>query len=53
MLFWNTKNSRLLPAEALATDYHLLPEPFHYYFAEPVQPLDRESFNIFLRGVKK
>jgi len=45
VLFWNTKNSRPLSKEALATDYRLLPAPFHYYFTEPVQPLDRESFN--------
>ena len=40
VLFWNTKNSRALPPEALAADYRLLPAPLHYYFEEPVQALD-------------
>jgi len=38
ILFWNTKNSRPLPEEALILDYHDLPEPLHCYFEEPVQP---------------
>jgi D-cysteine desulfhydrase len=45
LLFWNTKNSRPLPAEALATDYRTLPAQFHHYFTEPIQLLDRELFN--------
>lgn len=40
VLFWNTKNSRPLPPEALAADYRLLPAPLHCYFEEPVQTLD-------------
>ena len=41
VLFWNTKNSRPLPPEAMAADYRLLPVPLHCYFNEPVQPLDK------------
>jgi D-cysteine desulfhydrase len=41
VLFWNTKNSRPLPPEALAADYRLLPAPLHCYFEEPVQALDQ------------
>jgi D-cysteine desulfhydrase len=41
VLFWNTKNSRPLPPEAMAADYRLLPVPMHCYFNEPVQPLDK------------
>ena len=41
VLFWNTKNSRPLPPEAMAADYRLLPAPLHCYFNEPVQPLDK------------
>ena len=44
VIFWNTKNSRPLPNEAMAADYRLLPVPFHCYFNEPVQPLDKEIF---------
>ncbi len=44
LIFWNTKNSRPLPHEAMAADYHMLPVPFHSYFDEPVQPLDKEMF---------
>jgi 1-aminocyclopropane-1-carboxylate deaminase/D-cysteine desulfhydrase-like pyridoxal-dependent ACC family enzyme len=36
-LFWHTKNSHPFPPETLALDYHMLPEPFHRYFEEPVQ----------------
>ncbi|MBN2370089.1 MAG: pyridoxal-phosphate dependent enzyme, partial [Vicinamibacteria bacterium] len=32
VLFWNTKNSRSIPGEALARDYHELPEPLYEYF---------------------
>jgi 1-aminocyclopropane-1-carboxylate deaminase/D-cysteine desulfhydrase-like pyridoxal-dependent ACC family enzyme len=42
VLFWNTKNSRPLPPEALMADYRLLPAPLHCYFEEPVQALDKE-----------
>ncbi len=31
-LFWNTKNSRALPQEAMKIDYHRLPGEFHKYF---------------------
>ncbi len=41
VLFWNTKNSRPLPPEAMEADYRLLPVPLHCYFNEPVQPLDK------------
>jgi hypothetical protein len=41
VLFWNTKNSRPLPPEAMAADYRLLPVPLHCYFNEPVQVLDK------------
>jgi D-cysteine desulfhydrase len=34
LLFWNTKNSRALPNEALALDYRVLPAPLHRYFEE-------------------
>ncbi|HET6459948.1 MAG TPA: pyridoxal-phosphate dependent enzyme [Syntrophales bacterium] len=44
VIFWNTKNSRPLPPVAMAADYRLLPVPFHFYFNEPVQPLDKEIF---------
>jgi 1-aminocyclopropane-1-carboxylate deaminase/D-cysteine desulfhydrase-like pyridoxal-dependent ACC family enzyme len=40
MLFWHTKNSRPFPPGALKAAYRLLPTSFHYYFTEPVQPLD-------------
>jgi len=41
VLFWNTKNSRPLPPEAMEVDYHLLPASLHCYFNEPVQPFDK------------
>lgn len=40
-LFWNTLNSRQAPDGLDAIDYHDLPEGFHGYFENPVQPLDR------------
>ncbi len=43
VLFWNTYNSRPLDPAAMAADYRRLPEPFHYYFEEPLQPLDPEA----------
>ena len=43
VLFWNTYNSLDLSACAAGVDYHLLPEPFHVYFENDVQPLDREG----------
>jgi D-cysteine desulfhydrase len=45
VLFWNTYNSRDLSAAIVDVDYHLLPRPFHRYFEENVQPLDRERLN--------
>ncbi|HVO67767.1 MAG TPA: pyridoxal-phosphate dependent enzyme [Syntrophales bacterium] len=44
LLFWNTKNSRPFPSEALAADYKLLPSSFHRYFTMPVQSLDEENY---------
>lgn len=38
-LFWNTYNTRNL--EGHVEDYRDLPEAFHRYFEEPVQPLDQ------------
>jgi 1-aminocyclopropane-1-carboxylate deaminase/D-cysteine desulfhydrase-like pyridoxal-dependent ACC family enzyme len=43
ILFWDTYNSRPLNPEALSGDYRELPEPFHFYFEEPLQPLDPEA----------
>ena len=43
VLFWKTYNSRPLASEAMALDYHRLPEPFHYYFESPLQELDPEA----------
>ena len=41
VLFWNTLNSRDFSDKIADIDYHSLPEPFHRYFEEDVQPLDR------------
>lgn len=41
VLFWNTYNSRPFNPAIEALDYHALPEDFHHYFEEDVQPLDR------------
>ncbi len=43
VLFWNTYNSRPLNETALAGDYRALPEPFHFYFEQPLQPLDPDA----------
>ena len=43
VLFWNTHNSLDLSGEISGMDYHELPKPFHRYFEEDVQPLDRHS----------
>jgi 1-aminocyclopropane-1-carboxylate deaminase/D-cysteine desulfhydrase-like pyridoxal-dependent ACC family enzyme len=40
ILFWNTYNSRDFSATISGVDYHQLPQAFHRYFEEPVQPLD-------------
>jgi D-cysteine desulfhydrase len=45
VLFWNTYNSRDLSKFAAEVDYHRLPEAFHRYFEEDVQPLDRAGFD--------
>jgi D-cysteine desulfhydrase len=37
VLYWHTLNSVAHPAEALAGDYHNLPEPFHAYFTGTAQ----------------
>ena len=42
VLFWNTLNSRDFPDAIADADYHDLPRPFHRYFEEEVQPLDRD-----------
>ncbi len=43
LLFWNTYNSRPLPAGAGDFDFRRLPEALRYYFEAPVQPLDRDG----------
>lgn len=40
-LFWNTHNSNDFAPEMSGTDYLELPEGFHRYFEEEVQPLER------------
>jgi 1-aminocyclopropane-1-carboxylate deaminase/D-cysteine desulfhydrase-like pyridoxal-dependent ACC family enzyme len=42
VLFWNTLNSRDFSDDISGLDYHELPRPFHRYFEEEVQPLDRD-----------
>jgi len=41
VLFWNTLNSKDFSDSVSGLDYHDLPRPFHRYFEEEVQPLDR------------
>jgi D-cysteine desulfhydrase len=43
VLYWNTYNSRDLSAASADVDYRQLPRPFHRYFEEDVQPLEREN----------
>jgi len=43
VLFWNTYNSRDLSKFIAGVDYHELPRPFHSYFANDVQPLNRQG----------
>lgn len=43
VLYWNTYNSRDLSSATANVDYRQLPRPFHCYFEEDVQPLDREN----------
>lgn len=43
VLFWNTYNSRSLDRAIASVAYSQLPEAFHRYFLEPVQPLDRSG----------
>jgi len=43
VLFWNTYNSRPLEEAVTRADYHALPKPFHFYFEQPLQPLDPEA----------
>jgi D-cysteine desulfhydrase len=40
-LFWNTYNAIDFSDTIKEIDYHQLPQPFHCYFEEDVQPLDR------------
>lgn len=44
-LFWNTYNARDFLGTIKEIDYHQLPQPFHCYFEEDVQPLDRHHFD--------
>lgn len=41
VVFWNTYNSYDFTEEIKDIDYRNLPAPFHRYFEEEVQPLDR------------
>jgi len=41
VLFWNTLNSRDFSDSIRGMDYRVLPRPFHRYFEEEVQPLER------------
>jgi D-cysteine desulfhydrase len=43
VLFWNTYNSRDFTDILTTVDYHKLPQCFHRYFENEVQPLDRNS----------
>lgn len=43
MLFWNTVNSRDSSDVVASINYHDLPDEFHHYFEEDVQPLDRDQ----------
>jgi 1-aminocyclopropane-1-carboxylate deaminase/D-cysteine desulfhydrase-like pyridoxal-dependent ACC family enzyme len=42
-LFWNTYNARDFMDAIRQIDYHQLPQPFHCYFEEDVQPLDKRG----------
>ncbi len=42
-LFWNTYNGRDLGPKIEGLDYHALPQAFHRYFEEDVQPLDDDA----------
>lgn len=42
-LFWNTHNAYDFSGDIAARDYHDLPKPFHRYFEEDVQILDRHT----------
>ena len=46
VLFWNTYNSRDLSALTAQADYRQLPQAFHRYFEEEVQPLDRAGLDL-------
>jgi len=43
ILFWNTYNSRDYMDRLINADYHKLPQCFHRYFEEEVQPLDKRG----------
>ncbi|MBD2452031.1 pyridoxal-phosphate dependent enzyme [Nostoc sp. FACHB-152] len=49
ILFWNTYNSRSLPFAG--EDFHQLPQSFHHYFVDKVQPLDQEELLVTLKEV--
>ena len=42
-IFWNTYNSRDYTGRWINADYHKLPQSFHRYFEEEVQPLDKRG----------
>ena len=46
-LFWNTYNARDFLDTIKEIDYHQLPQSFHCYFEEDVQPLDRHYFDKY------
>jgi len=43
ILFWNTYNSKDFSDVIATVDYRQLPQCFHRYFEEEVQPLDKCS----------
>ncbi len=45
VLFWNTYNSRDLSSVVKNLDYRELPQSFHHYFEEEVQPLDLAGYD--------
>jgi hypothetical protein len=44
-LFWNTYNGRNFLDKIREIDYRMLPQSFHYYFQEDLQPLERNRFD--------
>jgi D-cysteine desulfhydrase len=45
VLFWNTYNSRDLSIFTSDIDYRELPESFHHYFEDTIQPLDKDGLD--------